>query len=176
MKFRHLLIPLIPLVLLGATGSALAQWQWVDHDGRKVFSDRPPPSDIPERSILRRPHVTLDSEISGTPPAGAAASAVKAPKASASGAQQVPKGQDATLEARKKAADEEAAANKAAEAERQAQARRDNCQRAKQAQNTLDSGIRIAQVNAQGERIIMDDAARAAETRRNQAILQTDCN
>ena len=35
--------------------SATAQWQWVDKDGRKVFSDTPPPSDIPESKILRRP-------------------------------------------------------------------------------------------------------------------------
>jgi hypothetical protein len=173
MKLQHLLIP---LVFLGAAGSALAQWQWMDHDGRKVFSDLPPPADIPQGSITRRPHVTLESEISGIPPAKAAASAAGASKASASLATLAPKGQDATLEARKKAADDEAAAKKAAEAEHQARARRENCQRAKQAQNTLDSGIRIAQVNAKGERIIMDDAARAVETRRNQAILQTDCN
>jgi hypothetical protein len=34
---------------------AQAQWQWVDKDGRKVFSDRAPPPDIPARNILRQP-------------------------------------------------------------------------------------------------------------------------
>ena len=32
---------------------ALAQWQWIDKDGRKVFSDRPPPADVPESKILK---------------------------------------------------------------------------------------------------------------------------
>lgn len=182
MKLRHLLVPLL---LAGVTMGALAQWQWVDQDGRKVFSDRPPPADIPERNIVRRPHVIQESEISGIPPASAGASAAggadsnavqKAPTSGKAVTPVTPKGQDPALEARKKAAEEQAAAQKAAEAERQAQARRENCQRARQAQNTLDSGIRIAQVNAQGERIIMDDAARAAETQRNQAVLRADCN
>jgi hypothetical protein len=33
----------------------LAQWQWIDKDGRKVYSDRSPPSDIQEKNILKRP-------------------------------------------------------------------------------------------------------------------------
>ncbi|MEK9952912.1 MAG: DUF4124 domain-containing protein [Curvibacter sp.] len=27
--------------------SASAQWQWLDKDGRRVFSDRPPPAEVP---------------------------------------------------------------------------------------------------------------------------------
>ena len=34
---------------------AQAQWQWIDKDGRKVFSDRAPPSDIPDKNILKQP-------------------------------------------------------------------------------------------------------------------------
>jgi len=34
---------------------AAAQWQWIDKDGRKVFSDRPPPSDIAPNRILKQP-------------------------------------------------------------------------------------------------------------------------
>jgi hypothetical protein len=35
--------------------SAAAQYQWVGKDGRKVFSDRPPPADILEKDILKQP-------------------------------------------------------------------------------------------------------------------------
>ena len=35
--------------------SALAQWQWIDKDGHKVFSDRSPPPEINEKDILKRP-------------------------------------------------------------------------------------------------------------------------
>ena len=33
----------------------IAQWQWVDKDGRKVFSDQPPPPDVPAKNILKQP-------------------------------------------------------------------------------------------------------------------------
>jgi len=39
----------------------------------------------------------------------------------------------------------------------------------------LDSGIRMARMNDKGEREILDDAARAAELERTQAIIQSDC-
>jgi len=37
--------------------SATAQWQWLDKDGRKVFSDRPPPADVPDKNILAQPNM-----------------------------------------------------------------------------------------------------------------------
>jgi hypothetical protein len=40
----------------------------------------------------------------------------------------------------------------------------------------MDSGLRVAQLNAQGERIIMDDNARAAEQQRLQSVISSDCN
>ena len=39
---------LLPLV-------ALAQWQWIDLAGRRVYSDLAPPSSVPEKNILKRP-------------------------------------------------------------------------------------------------------------------------
>ena len=177
MNFRHILIL---LTMAGTAGGAFAQWQWTDPDGRKVFSDRPPPAEIPERNILRRPQTTAplaaaDAGNQASAPDGAPARPAATAKLPPSGSAAPPKGQDAALEARKKAADDQEATKKAADEQRQVQARRENCQRARQAQTTLDSGIRIAQVNNQGERIIMDDAARAAEARRNLSVMQSDC-
>ena len=48
---------LIAIGLLCFSASSMAQWQWVDRSGRKVFSDQPPPADISERNILKRPGV-----------------------------------------------------------------------------------------------------------------------
>ena len=42
-------------LLLVSSPWVLAQWQWVDGTGRKVFSDTAPPSGIPEKNILRSP-------------------------------------------------------------------------------------------------------------------------
>jgi hypothetical protein len=39
----------------------------------------------------------------------------------------------------------------------------------------MDSGVRVGRVNASGEREIMDDAARAVETKRIQGIMASDC-
>ena len=155
--------------------SAWAQWQWVDKDGRKVFSDRPPPPDTPDKSILKQPGgrakaapapAGLAAVDTATTPAALTAAASSAPRLS---------GKDKELEEKKKQAEVAEAAKKKAEEEKVAQARADNCTRAKQSKASLDSGTRIVRGNAQGEREYLDDAARAAETRRVQGIIEADC-
>ncbi|NPC54169.1 DUF4124 domain-containing protein [Caenimonas soli] len=143
----------------------LAQWQWIDNGGRKVFSDQSPPADIPAKNILRQPGVK------GTPVAAeAAAEPVKvqanAPKIT---------GKDKQLEEKKKQADAAEAEKKKAEEEQLAKVRADNCTRAKRAKAEMDSGIRIARMNDKGEREIMDDAARAVESKRIGGIVASDC-
>ncbi|MDR3451339.1 MAG: DUF4124 domain-containing protein [Rhodoferax sp.] len=154
--------------------SAMAQWQWIDKDGRKVFSDRPPPTDIPEKNVLKRP---ARSPVAALPVAAVAPgtdAGTAAPKAEG----MAPKlsGKDKELEEKKKQAEDAQAAKKKAEEQKVAQAKADNCARAKQSKATLDSGIRIARTNDKGEREIMDDTARAAETQRVQSIINSDCN
>lgn len=155
--------------------TATAQWQWTDKDGRKVFSDRAPPAEIQEKNILKRPSgmavraAPVAAAETAIPPAPAASAAASKP---ATGKLQ---GQDAQLEARKKKAEDEEEAKKKAEEETHAKARTDNCQRAQKAQVTLQSGIRLAVTNAKGEREVMDDAARAAEGKRLQGIIESDC-
>jgi hypothetical protein len=157
MKKALLLVWAAALVPLGAH----AQWEWM-RDGRKEFSDRPPPSDIPERSILRRPGAATPR------PAGAAEPAAASVPAK-------PPARDEELEARKKAAADAEAAKQRQQEQRTARIRAENCAQARDAQRTLDSGLRIAQLNAQGERIILDDAARAAEGQRIQAAIAQEC-
>jgi hypothetical protein len=151
--------------------SALAQWQWVDGTGRKVFSDTPPPAGIPDKSILKRP----GAAISPVSTASDAAAAAPAPGAMAQAAAPKLSTSDQELEARKKQAEEAEQAKKKAEAEQFAKARAANCERAMRAKTTMDSGIRVATTNAKGERVVMDDAARAAEIRRLQDVIQSDC-
>ncbi|CAM3316589.1 DUF4124 domain-containing protein [Polaromonas hydrogenivorans] len=155
---------------------ALAQWQWIDKDGRKVFSDRAPPADILQKNILKQPGSKTPSPPSGTD-TGATAPAPAVLASAPAGKASAPKfsGKDAQLEARKKQADDLEAAQKQAEEEKMAKARADNCERAKKGQATLKSGVRISVTNAKGERDFMDDAAKAAETKRLQAIAESDC-
>lgn len=145
--------------------TAWAQWQWIDKDGRKVFSDRSPPAEIQEKNILKRP----GNHQSAAVPVSASSAALRkasAPKLS---------GKDAQLEARKKQAEEEDAAKKKAAEEKMAKARADNCERAKKGLASFHSGVRISVTNAKGEREIMDDNARALETKRLQGIADSDC-
>lgn len=155
--------------------TALAQWQWIDKDGRKVFSDRAPSTDIPQKNILKQPQhgaaaaqAASDAAVAATqsPAASAPAGKASAPKLS---------GKDAGLEAKKKQAEEQEAAKKKAEEETQAKARAESCERAQKGLATLQSGVRLSTTNAKGEREIMDDAARTVESKRIQGIIQSDC-
>jgi hypothetical protein len=161
-------LKLAPALLLCAIGalplSASAQWQWIDSQGKRVFSDQPPPTDVPDKNILQRPgaRAAAPANVSIIP----STSPAPAPPTG---------GVDKALEEKKRQTEEAEKAKQAAEAQKLAQAKADNCARARQGQATLDSGIRLAQVNAQGERVIMDDDARAAEQQRVQAIIASDC-
>ncbi len=131
------------LLALACTWSlgASAQWQWIDKDGRKVFSDRAPPLDIPEKSILKQPGGNLGTSAAAKPVQPADSSAAK----------------------------------KKAEDEKIAKAKADNCTRARQAKATFESGRLITHSNAKGERVFLDDATRAAESKRIDGIIATDC-
>lgn len=155
---------------------ALAQWQWLDKDGRKVFSDRSPPADIQENRILNRPGSS--NRIAAIPKPEtdpAAASAAPAPVvASKSNAPKLV-GKDAQLEARKKQAEDEESGKKKAEEEKVTRNKTENCERARKGMASLQAGGRLSLINAKGEREIMDDDARAAETKRLQAIADSSC-
>jgi hypothetical protein len=46
---------------------------------------------------------------------------------------------------------------------------------AKRAKATIDSGVRLTQVNSKGEREFLDDSQRAAEAKRLDAIIAQEC-
>lgn len=169
MTLKHLLCMLgfcaLPLM-------AQAQWQWVDNQGKKVFSDQPPPVEVPEKNILRRPGGAAARTV---PPAPATETTAPATAAAAPAAAAKPSGVDKELEEKTRKAEEAEKAKRAAEEQRIAKARADSCARARQGKATFDSGMRVARLNDKGEREIMDDQARAAEQTRLQSIIDSDC-
>jgi len=175
MKFVHWLV-LGCVVALPL--SASAQWQWVDKNGKKVFSDQAPPPDVHEKNILRRvgpppaARSTANPNVDAPPAEGTPAEATAPAKTAGT---PKPTGVDKELEEKTKKAEAEAKAKEAAEAAKVAKAKADNCALARQGKATVDSGMRIAKVNSQGEREIMDDAARAAEQKRLQTVINSDC-
>lgn len=136
--------------------AAAAQWQWLDKDGRKVYSDRPPPSDVPAKNIVRSPGGGTLSSFSSEPVP------TPASPASASGAANA-------------AADAADAAKSAALAAEDAKRRADTCRRARDSLVVLRSGVRLKAANAKGEIDNITDAERNSEIERLQAIVASEC-
>ncbi len=155
--------------------SATAQYVWLDQSGRKVFSDQPPPLNIPIKRVLQEPGkstVSLSTSESsqkiseeGNDKSKAVATTTS-PNAS----------KDKDLEAAKKKIEEDLAIKKKIELEAANKIKIENCVRAKQAKATLDSGIRLSHTNAKGERGFMDEKTRVVESKRLEGIITTDCN
>ncbi len=172
-RFAVLRPALVAWALLATVTVADAQWQWRDKSGQVTASDRPPPKEIPDKDILRRPNERRSLPPNSVPAGPAAASASAAASApTATGPKSV---LEAQVEARKKAAEQELAAKTRAEEEKLAQVRADNCKRARNQVATLDSGQRMARVNDKGEREVLDDKARADEMRRAREVIASDC-
>jgi len=173
---------LLPLLML-VTGLSLplvapAQWQWVDKDGRKVFSDRAPPDDIPAKSIIKQPGQRTGPAAAAAAAANAASAAstasAAAKPASAASAPKV-SGKDKELEDKKKQAEAQEAAKQKADEEKLAKDKAESCDRSRRNLAALNSGVRIRQPNAKGELEFMTDEARSAETKRLQDVIAAEC-
>ncbi|HWI83173.1 DUF4124 domain-containing protein [Ramlibacter sp.] len=158
---------------LGLPALCPAQWRWIDKNGQAVFSDQPPPNDVPAAKIVRQPGAkgrapepaaaASEPAARQAPPLRAAASAAKA------GAK------DKELQDKKKQAEAAEAEKKKAQEEEAGRMRADNCARARRSKATFDTGVRVARLNDKGEREFMDDAQRAAETKRLEGVIARDC-
>jgi hypothetical protein len=144
------------LVVMGFAGAALAQqFRWVDKDGRVQYGDTPPPG---VKATRLKP-----------PPGGS----VPAPASAAKKDAQKPLSPEAAFQKRQKEAKEEE--DKSAKERADADARRGNCEAAQAGLRQIQSGQRITTTNAAGERVFLDDAARAREEERAQKIVSESC-
>lgn len=159
--------PVIAVTALAFSLSAFAQWQWIDKAGRKVFSDRPPSVDVPEKNILKQPGMApLAAEVPASNAPAAATPPASAPKGT---------GEDKELAEKKKQAADAETAKRRQEEERVARTQADNCNRARQAKAGLDAGVRLSRLNEKGEREFLDETDRATEAQRLQGIIDENC-
>ncbi|MEJ7930111.1 DUF4124 domain-containing protein [Ramlibacter sp. AN1015] len=181
---------LLRALLLGlaltAPTLATAQWQWIDPSGRRVFSDQAPPPDTPAKNILKQPGVRAPSspaadigtQAAPPPASGTASTSPAAPAQAAAGSAAAatrPGGRDEALEKKRKEAEAAAAAKRKEDEERLAKQKAESCDRARQGKATLASGMRLARVNAKGEREFLDEKARDAEIKRMDEVIAADC-
>ena len=180
-------LPLLRGLLMAAAvataSGAWAQWQWKDANGRRIFSDTPPPASVPDRDILQRPRgmaqPSAASPDNGTAsPAAPGAAAGDAPRPDAA-PKPAPSAGDAALEQRKRQleqaeADKRKAEEKAAQ-EKAAKTRAANCEAARRNKTTLESGVRMTVTNAKGEAEFLDEAGRAAQLRQANEQIRENC-
>lgn len=157
---------LLGLLFSVASGSVQAQYLWRDKAGQMHASDLPPPADVPAKDVLRRPSAGRSaSPTAAAPPAASAASASAASRA----------GVDPEIDARRAKSEQAGKARAKAEEERLAAQQAENCRRARAQMASLDSGQRLARVNATGERVVLDDNARADEADMARRVMASDC-
>ena len=162
-------LPLAACLLAFAVAGAHAQtlWKWRDASGQMHISDTAPPPGTPAKNIISGPPGGVAVPTALTPASSAPAAAPAAPAASSA------------LEKKKAAADKEKADRQKAERAdvdaKNAAMRKDTCSRAQTAMAELQTGQRLARLNANGEHEILDDSARAAETKRTQDVIAANC-
>ncbi len=164
--------------LFACAGLAQAQFMWIDEKGNKQLSDQPPPSSIPLKNILKSPPGLKQYKYVAVPAATASAAAdtpASMQTAGAEGAPPAPKAPPTLAERnadfKKRAAERALAETKAKEEAAEQKARKDNCENAQSYKRSLDSGERIGETSASGERSFMSDEKRAAEQQRAKGII-----
>jgi hypothetical protein len=170
----------VAVVLAGFTSTpSEAQWAWKDGNGRLVYSDRPPPSDIKAANIVRQP--STQALANPAPASGPLDDAGKPSDAKNSDAKtpapNAPKTiAERDMEFRKRQQERADSDKKAAEEQTKSAAKTAECERARGYMRSLEDGIRITKTDAAGNREFLDDAQRAAEVERTRKIIQSACS
>ncbi len=128
-------------------------YKWRDASGRIQYSDTPPPPGAKDIQQLRPPSA------SGTSGTSAGSSSYTE--------------QDAAF--RKRLADKQEAEAKSAKAAEDEKIRVRNCEQARGQLAAIDTGQRMVQLNAQGERMALDDAERAQARADTLKAIETWC-
>jgi hypothetical protein len=151
-------------ILLLAAGLAQAQYVWLNANGSREYSDRPPPPSVPRSQILKAPKGSLLA-LTADAPAPAADEKVEKKKGPPTLAER-----DADFRKRKQEQAEQE--QKAAQEAQHQEAVADNCASARQYKAQLESGIRVADTSAQGERTFITDEERAKRLAKTKRILE----
>jgi hypothetical protein len=144
---------LIALSLLGLNAHAGLN-KWVDAEGKVHYSDSPPP-DVKAQTV--RP-------LSGKGQAEAPAS--YSPKSYT----------EREAELKKSGLEKEEATKKKEQQDAAAEARKRNCAAARQHARSLEEGTRVFNYDANGERVYLDDDARAQRLEEARKTISADCD
>ena len=155
----------VAILLASCAGAALAQYVWLNEQGVKQYSDKPPPASVPNSKILKAPRGAVQL---GAPAKAAEATEIDATKKTPATTAEM----NADFNKRKMEK-----AEKDKESEQKAKLAADkakNCEKVRNYKRVLDSGERISHMDPSGERSFITDEERAQETRTNNRMLD-DC-
>jgi hypothetical protein len=167
-RLKHAFSATAALVLFSLATSALAQFVWLDEKGVKQYSDLPPPPSVPNKRILKTPGQSLPRGTTEETGTAAAADAGADGKPEAKAPPTIAE-QNAAFQKRKTEQAEKA--KKAEQEAKLASNKAENCAHARANQRALDSGMRITQTDASGQRSYMNDQQRAQQNAQNRETL-----
>ena len=147
---------LLIILMLAYTDTFAAINKWVDDQGHVHYSDQPPPGNAKAETL----HSVSDQD-SNT----ASTSAPAAPKTLAEREAELKKSQKAKQEA----------ANKALQKQAVEDAKKASCATSQQNLRTLQEGIQMIEVDANGERSYMDDKQRQERIAKAQQEISAYC-
>ncbi|MCP5264605.1 MAG: DUF4124 domain-containing protein [Burkholderiaceae bacterium] len=178
MRAKNMRYRWIAAIILGSCcATAMAQFQWRDGRGRMVFSDQPPPPSVPASRIIRNDMESFADRAGQQAAARRAAIASRRPArrdAPAKPANPTVVVETSGTKAAVGTEQAQAAAEKTAALERRAR-QQARCRELRENLQTLDSGIRVARVDARGEREFLDDLQRKHQRDTTVAALAKDC-
>jgi len=143
--------------------------KWVDEQGRVHYSDQPPPSNA-KRVLISAPKAKGSSETSDESESGNAA---ESENATESGEPKSIAEREAEL--RKKIKADKEAADKAAQQQAAKAANQENCNRAQQSLKELQSEMRIMELDANGERVYLNNEQRQQRIVKTQQDISRLC-
>lgn len=146
---------LLILLMLASTSTFAAVSKWVDDQGQVHYSDQPPPPAEAKSETLRSASGTQEP----------ASSSVDATKTTAE--------QEADL--KKDKAEKQAAADKSAQKKAAEDALKANCAAAQENLRSLQSGVRVMEIDAKGERSYLDDTQRQQRIDKAQQDISNNC-
>ncbi len=155
------------LALLLLPSPAAAQYQWRDAQGKMVFSDQPPPASIDRSQVLREPDPARTAAARAATAAQPPATSTERPPASLA---------DRDMAFRKRQMEQQEAARKLAAEQAKAQEKKTACADNRDTIRTLESGMRVSRVDANGERSFLSDAERNERLRTARRNASSGCS
>lgn len=128
--------------------------KWVDADGKVHYSDSPPPNVETERVRSFTGKEQADAPVKYSPKSIA----------------------EREAEYKKSKQEKEKALQEKSQENAEAAAKKRNCEAAQENLRTLESGSRVVTYDANGERIYLDDTARAQKLEEARTAISKSCN